>query len=162
MKGAPEVILERCSHILHENNTQIMTPEMLNMCNAACLDFAEMGERVLGFCDYKMEPRYTKDFPFSTEPANFPQRGLRFLGLIALIDPPRPQVPDAIRKCKSAGIKVAMVTGDHPVRHYLLFSFSNVCLGHGQGDRPQSRNHHRLDHPPVHDDELCQKIRNDY
>ncbi|CAH1373892.1 unnamed protein product [Tenebrio molitor] len=115
MKGAPEVILERCSHILHENNTQIMTPEMLNMCNAACLDFAEMGERVLGFCDYKMEPRYTKDFPFSTEPANFPQRGLRFLGLIALIDPPRPQVPDAIRKCKSAGIKVAMVTGDHPV-----------------------------------------------
>ena len=41
--------------------------------------------------------------------------GLVFLGLMALIDPPRPAVPGAVAKCKTAGIKVIMVTGDHPM-----------------------------------------------
>lgn len=42
----------------------------------------------------------------------FPEKSFEFLGLISLIDPPRENVPDAIRKCKTAGIKVIMVTGD--------------------------------------------------
>ena len=41
--------------------------------------------------------------------------GLRFVGLMSLIDPPRAAVPDAVTKCRSAGIKVIMVTGDHPI-----------------------------------------------
>ena len=41
--------------------------------------------------------------------------GLRFIGLMSLIDPPRAAVPDAVTKCRSAGIKVIMVTGDHPI-----------------------------------------------
>lgn len=115
MKGAPEVILERCNTILHENDTKPMNPELLKLCNSACLKFAEMGERVLGFCDLQLEDSYTPNYKFTTDPVNFPQRGLRFLGLIAMIDPPRPTVPDAIKRCKAAGIKVAMVTGDHPI-----------------------------------------------
>lgn len=73
------------------------------------------GERVLGFADLLLEERYTRAYPFSIEPPNFPQKDLRFLGFISLIDPPRPQVKDAVAKCRSAGIKVIMVTGDHPV-----------------------------------------------
>jgi len=45
---------------------------------------------------------------------NWPMEGLTFLGFFAMIDPPRPSVPDAVLKCQAAGIKVIMVTGDHP------------------------------------------------
>lgn len=67
-----------------------------------------------------LESKYTRDYPFSLEPPNFPQKDLRLLGLMALIDPPRPQVKDAVAKCRSAGIKVIMVTGDHPVSILVL------------------------------------------
>merc|ERR1719219_1982614 len=50
----------------------------------------------------------------SAKDANWPMTGLRFLGFYAMIDPPRPSVPDAVLKCQAAGIKVVMVTGDHP------------------------------------------------
>lgn len=40
---------------------------------------------------------------------------MRFLGMISMVDPHRPTVPDAVSKCRSAGIKVIMVTGDHPI-----------------------------------------------
>lgn len=41
--------------------------------------------------------------------------GLRFIGLMSMIDPPRAAVPDAVAKCRSAGIRVVMITGDHPI-----------------------------------------------
>ncbi|RZC27665.1 sodium/potassium-transporting ATPase subunit alpha-like [Asbolus verrucosus] len=58
---------------------------------------------------------------FSEDRPNFPLRvlnkisGLRFIGLISMMDPPRASVPDAVAKCKTAGIRVIMVTGDHPL-----------------------------------------------
>ena len=75
-----------------------------------------LGERVFGFCDFELSK---KDFPvgfeFDAEDVNFPIEGLRFLGLMSMIDPPRAAVPDAVAKCRSAGIKIIMVTGDHPI-----------------------------------------------
>ncbi|KAF2900898.1 hypothetical protein ILUMI_05303 [Ignelater luminosus] len=115
MKGAPERILERCKTIFIDNSTKDMTDRLRAVCDSACLELAGKGERVLGFADLLLEERYTRAYPFSIEPPNFPQKDLRFLGFISLIDPPRPQVKDAVAKCRSAGIKVIMVTGDHPV-----------------------------------------------
>merc|ERR1719209_760044 len=59
--------------------------------------------------------KYPIGYPFDADEENFPLEGLRFVGLMSMIDPPRAAVPDAVSKCRSAGIKVIMVTGDHPI-----------------------------------------------
>merc|ERR1712121_278578 len=75
-----------------------------------------LGERVLGFCDYLLPAdKYPVGYPFDADEENFPLEGLRFVGLMSMIYPPRAAVPDAVSKCRSAGIKVIMVTGDHPI-----------------------------------------------
>merc|ERR1712136_465940 len=80
------------------------------------MEMGGYGERVLGFCDCELPiEEYPAGFPFDQEEINFPIQGLRFVGLISMIDPPRSAVPDAVAKCRSAGIKVIMVTGDHPI-----------------------------------------------
>lgn len=53
--------------------------------------------------------KYPKGYKFNNEDVNFPITGLRFVGLMSMIDPPRAAVPDAVSKCRSAGIKVIMV-----------------------------------------------------
>lgn len=71
-----------------------------------------MGERVLGFCDLRLdEKKFPKGFEFDVENVNFPVEKLRFVGLVSMIDPPRSSVPSAVARCRSAGIKVVMVTG---------------------------------------------------
>lgn len=116
MKGAPEVILAQCTHIMQKDGTEPMTIQLRNICDNACNAMATNGERVLGMCDLILKETYTRSYPFEVDPKpNFPIKGLRFVGFISLIDPPRPQVKDAVAKCRLAGIKVTMVTGDHPV-----------------------------------------------
>lgn len=62
---------------------------------------------VSGFCDYKLPlDEYPLDYPFDATKTNFPTSGLRFIGLISMIDPPRAAVPDAVARCRTAGIKV--------------------------------------------------------
>merc|ERR1711981_1503623 len=116
MKGAPERILERCSTI-HLNGQDLpMDQQWKERFNAAYMDLGGMGERVLGFCDFQLPlDKFPQGFGFDTNEVNFPLEGLRFTGLISMIDPPRAAVPDAVSKCRSAGIKVIMVTGDHPI-----------------------------------------------
>lgn len=72
--------------------------------NNAYLELGGLGERVIGFCDYKLPTdQYQKGYPFDADEQNFPLTNLRFLGLVSMIDPPRAAVPDAVAKCRSAG-----------------------------------------------------------
>merc|ERR1712106_1306735 len=116
MKGAPERILERCSTTFCNGEEKPIDDEMKEDFNNACLELGGLGERVLGFCDYMLpSDKYPLGYPFDADNVNFPVHGLRFVGLMSMIDPPRAAVPDAVAKCRSAGIKVIMVTGDHPM-----------------------------------------------
>ncbi|KAG8182327.1 hypothetical protein JTE90_004094 [Oedothorax gibbosus] len=116
MKGAPERVLDRCSTIYINGKEKVLDDEMKEAFNNAYLELGGLGERVIGFCDFILPTEeYPHGYPFDADEQNFPIDGLRFLGLVSMIDPPRAAVPDAVAKCRSAGIKVIMVTGDHPI-----------------------------------------------
>jgi len=117
MKGAPEVILEKCTTMLtSDGGTKEMTVNDQALSRKACTELGYLGERVLAYCDLDLPGNlYGPDYKFDTETCNFPVNEYRFVGLISMQDPPRLGVPEAVRKCRTAGIKVIMVTGDHPV-----------------------------------------------
>ena len=116
MKGAPERILDRCTTIIIDGEEKEMDDSWKDAFNTAYMELGGLGERVLGFCDFLLdEEQYPQGYPFDADDVNFPIEGLRFVGLMSMIDPPRAAVPDAVAKCRSAGIKVIMVTGDHPI-----------------------------------------------
>merc|ERR1719427_2111899 len=104
MKGAPERILDSFNRIMNKGQAVPLTDEWKEDFETAYMDLGGRGERVLGFCHEYLD----------AEECNFPVTDLTFIGLMAMIDPPRAAVPDAVGKCRSAGIKV-MVTGDHPI-----------------------------------------------
>ncbi|KAL3887026.1 hypothetical protein ACJMK2_026982 [Sinanodonta woodiana] len=116
MKGAPERILDRCSSYLRGGKEYAVDEPFRVAFNSAYLELGGLGERVLGFCDYFLPlDQFPPGYQFDADEENFPMTGLRFVGLMSMIDPPRAAVPDAVGKCRSAGIKVIMVTGDHPI-----------------------------------------------
>lgn len=96
-KGAPDIILQRCEDI----NTTSYLQQVDQM--------AANGHRVLGFTY-----RYWDELPANPNSSEH-ETGLRFLGLVGIIDPPREEVSDAVKQCKSAGIIPVMITGDHPL-----------------------------------------------
>ncbi|EGD76333.1 ATPase [Salpingoeca rosetta] len=116
MKGAPERIFVRCSHIYRNGNIEPLTDDDRRTFDANCLQLGKYGERVLGFATLRLPlETYPTGFDFGKQSENVPLDDLVYCGLLALIDPPRPTVPAAVAKCRSAGIKVIMVTGDHPI-----------------------------------------------
>jgi calcium-translocating P-type ATPase len=104
-KGALETVLPLCTRVQIGTKTLLLTPELHEKFAAAQESLAEKGLRVLAFACRTITEE---------EPKENPEHDLTLLGLVGLEDPPRPEVPDAIRKCHEAGIRVIMVTGDHP------------------------------------------------
>jgi len=104
-KGAPEVVLARCTSAQRGEQAEPFTPEMRDSLRAAVDAMAAQGLRVLAFAFRRA--------PAAGDPAEM-EHGLTLAGLVGLEDPPRPEVPGAIARCREAGIRVIMVTGDHP------------------------------------------------
>lgn len=101
-KGAPEVVLDSCTSQWTESGEALLDEagkrEILSVARA----FAREALRVLVIA-------YKRDATPETA-----ERDMTFLGLVGMSDPPRAEACDAIRKCEEAGIKVVMITGDHP------------------------------------------------
>lgn len=119
MKGAAESMIGRCQTYLDDAGEELeLTPKARKRLLATQVELCGKGERVLGLARKMVE--HTTECPirdpeFNVDDYSLPlEDGFCFLGLIALMDPPRVEVPDTIEKCHRAGIKVAMVTGDHP------------------------------------------------
>ncbi|VEP11535.1 Calcium-transporting ATPase [Hyella patelloides LEGE 07179] len=107
-KGSPEVILERCHSIQINHNTESITDNQREQILSTNNSLASNGLRVLGFA-YKP----LKEVPAAaTEEAN--EQALIWLGLVGMLDAPRTEVKEAVQKCKRAGIRPVMITGDHP------------------------------------------------
>jgi len=116
MKGAPEIILDKCSTIMIDGEQVELTQERKANFNHAYNEIASNGERVLGFCELELNVKeYPSGYCFTIDEVNFPLENMCFLGLISMYDPPRPGVPNAVSRCRLAGIRVIMVTGDHPI-----------------------------------------------
>ncbi|XP_054165216.1 sodium/potassium-transporting ATPase subunit alpha-3-like [Oppia nitens] len=130
MKGAPERIIKLCSQVIRPSDGQTvqMDSDFMDEFEETYRDLGSMGERVLALCDYEFPSRqFPAGYKWNVEEGEpFEMANFRFLGLIAMIDPPRPTVPDAVLKCRSAGIKVIMVTGDHPITAQAIAKSVNI------------------------------------
>ena len=105
VKGAPEVILERCTHIYEGKKQRRLTAKERKQVLEHNKEMASDALRVLAFA-YKYKPRSHAEKDVEND--------LVFLGLMGMIDPPRSGVKEAITDCRKAGIRVIMITGDNP------------------------------------------------
>ena len=106
-KGAPDMVLDRCTHLLKNGETVPMTQADRDAILAANKGMADRALRVLACAQ-----RTWDEMPASLEPGDL-ERELCFIGLTGMIDPVRPEVKTAIQECRSAGIRPIMITGDH-------------------------------------------------
>ncbi len=108
VKGAPDIILKLCKSVLVNGKVKPLTPKERQRISKANDAFASSALRVLGFA-YKQVPQMKKYEKGTVE------KGLIFVGLVGMIDPPREEVKEAVIKCQEAGIKIMVITGDHPL-----------------------------------------------
>jgi Ca2+-transporting ATPase len=128
VKGAPELILERCTHWERNGQPEALTDEIRRQILDANDRMAKSALRVLGLaCRSVQTPsaEYTPD-TLETE--------LTFLGLAGMIDPPREEVKKAIRDCHASGIRTVMVTGDHKLTAAAIAYELGILGGDGQRD----------------------------
>ncbi|MFF4507355.1 cation-translocating P-type ATPase [Streptomyces sp. NPDC001401] len=107
VKGAPQELLARCTAVVWKGERQPLTEELRAAVIGANDELAAQGLRVLAAASRTLlDGRPTQDEAESD---------LTLLGLVGMLDPPRPEVSDAVDACRHAGIRIVMVTGDHPL-----------------------------------------------
>jgi len=108
INGAPDILLEHCSNIYTGTNIRVLEEKDRQEILIQNTAMAKQGLRVIGSA--------YRDLPISTSEltAETVERELVFVGLSGMYDPPRTEAKEAVAKCHSAGIRVVMITGDHP------------------------------------------------
>ncbi len=120
-KGSPELILERSQYIQIGKKSQPITEQQQEQILAANTHLASIGLRVLGFA-YKP---LTEVPPANTEEKH--EQGLTWLGMVGMLDAPRPEVKQAVKNCRQSGIRPIMITGDHPLTAMAIASQLNIA-----------------------------------
>jgi len=117
VKGAPERVIEKCNYILIEGNIQPMLPNYKNALLRAVDTMSYKALRCIA-CAYKVSGIMKNE--------NL-ESNLIFIGVAGIIDPPRKEVKEAVLKCKVAGIKPVMITGDHKNTAYAIGKELDIC-----------------------------------
>lgn len=107
VKGAPKEVLDLCVTVLSGGNEISLSREEIEEIMKVNDQFAREGLRVLAVAQRNLPETIIEYTPDTVE------EKLTFLGLIAMMDPPRPEVADAVEKCHTAGIRIIMITGDY-------------------------------------------------
>ena len=107
VKGAPKEMLELCTHAWIDGQAIPLKEELRTKAIAANDEYARQGLRVLALARRELPGTVTA---FDSEAV---EHDLTFLGLMAMMDPPRPEVAEAVQQCQSAGIRIIMITGDY-------------------------------------------------
>ncbi|MBN1438114.1 MAG: cation-translocating P-type ATPase [Anaerolineales bacterium] len=131
MKGAPDVVLDLCTRIREDGSDVPLTPERKQAVLDANHGMARRALRVLS-----VACRSLSEKP-DTEDAEGLEREMVFVGMLGMIDPPRPEVAAAIRTARAAGLRTVMVTGDYPDTARAIGEQINL-LGKGQEVLPGS------------------------
>ena len=129
VKGAPELILERCTHVERAGHREPLTSEMRQQIQAENDRMAQSALRVLGVSYRGVSVQSESYDPDELE------NDMTFLGLTGMIDPPRDEVKHAIRECREAGIRAVMVTGDHKLTAQAIARELGMLAGDGQPER---------------------------
>lgn len=108
LKGAPEIVLHQCTKQLIKGKIISLTEKQRSLYEEQNMFYASQGKRVLALA-YK-HVTTTKDDEKEAKKSNY-----IFIGLTAMYDPPRAEVKEAVKKCRDAGIKIIVVSGDHPL-----------------------------------------------
>lgn len=113
VKGAPKEVLELCAHRKHGGRTVPMSEDDFKSIMAVNDQYARNGLRVLAVAARSLTDDGSLPVSLSEYTPEVVEKDLTFLGLVAMVDPPRPDVARAVRECHGAGIRIIMVTGDY-------------------------------------------------
>ena len=131
VKGAPEFLIPLCDEVMERGTSRPMASGEREQFLFQSRTFAQQAYRVLAVA--------TRHIPHGAETLSpeTVEHSLTFLGLVAMIDPPHREVPEAVARCRKAGVRVMMITGDHPLTA-LAIGRKIGLAPEGDGEQPDA------------------------
>ncbi|ODN02567.1 Sodium/potassium-transporting ATPase subunit alpha [Orchesella cincta] len=141
VKGAPEKLFKLCTSILIKDEAFKLDDKWKAKFNMILEKLASVGDRIIGFADALLpRDKFNENYDYDTDKPEYLNMGMRFVGLMSMIDPPRAAIPQAVLNCKKAGVKVVMITGDHPITATAIARATGIFEPHPSTAPPTTAN----------------------